>query len=336
MRKNLFVTICLLIASIGCVQSQNWLTTGNLGTTSSDYVGTKDARPLRFKVNSIPAGYIGADGVNDANVAFGFRSSYTFQAFPADTIKGNTSIGAQAYEWGRGINNTAVGNFALMGTRYGKENVAIGSSTLATVCDTCSYNVAVGHAALCNNKVNGNVAIGYKAGVDNTIGKGIVAIGFNALRTNTTGEYNTSIGFQSLKLNTTGYWNVAVGSGSLQNNTTGFQSTAVGVSALHYNTTGEQNTAVGEESLGGNTTGSWNTAVGTRALWSAHDHATTDKGYGRGYGNVAVGYESVSRITTGSDNTGIGALAMRYITTGSDNVGVGKMHFITILPVMLM
>jgi len=133
------------------------------------------------------------------------------------------------------------------------------------ICDSLD-NTAVGDSALISlTSGTYNTAMGSEALLSNTYGTDNTATGFLALADNTGGSSNTAIGGGALEQNTTGSGNIATGNDALTNNTTGNVNTANGVSALFNNTTGGSNVALGSYALFLNTTGGNNIALGNNA-----------------------------------------------------------------------
>jgi hypothetical protein len=177
-----------------------------------------------------------------------------------------------------------------------------------------SGNIALGYKALLNNTTGtGNTASGINALNHNTTGSDNTASGDAALLNNTTGGGNTATGIDALYSNTTANYNTASGNAALFSNTTGSGNTASGNAALYFNTTGADNTASGNAALSFNTTGADNTASGYQAL----DFNTT------GSNNTASGYQALYSNTTGSSNTASGDDALLNNTTGSNNTASG-------------
>ncbi len=122
------------------------------------------------------------------NVAVGAYAMYN-QSYPG-TLGENTAIGHSALynnnptNASNGTHNTAIGNSALYSNTIGSNNIGIGfeaSYNLETGNNNISVgykalwknvsgsqNVAIGNEALANNVGSGNIAIGYKAGYDET------------------------------------------------------------------------------------------------------------------------------------------------------------------------
>jgi hypothetical protein len=209
-----------------------WFTTGNIGTdTSVNFIGTRDAQPLLFKVNNQKAGYLDYSDISQ-NTAFGY------QTLNSDIVSDTSGI--------TGSFNSAFGFFALSHNITGEVNTAHGSGALYSNT-TGNVNTAVGGFALVNNST----------GAFNT------AIGSFSLFSNSTGEFNTATGDYALNDNTTGIANIATGTPfTLTGNTEGSFNIATGAFALTSNTTGNANIAYGSYSLATNVTGHNNTAIG--------------------------------------------------------------------------
>lgn len=307
------------------VFKSGWSLTGSSNTdTAVNFIGTKDNKPLRFKVNNQAAGLL-SPAIN-GNTAFGGETLLN-----TSTGTYNIAIGNRAL---RG-NTTGTGNFAagfesLFSNTTGSYNVANGGQALK-MNSIGSYNVANGVAALqSNTSGNSNVANGMEALYANTTGVGNVANGVSALKSNTTGNVNVANGGEALFNNTAGIENVATGYQALYQNTTGNFNTATGAYALRANTTAGNNAAHGYGALFNNTTGGENTANGVQALFSnTTGMANVASGALAGYfnttgiGNVANGLQAMYKNTVGDSNTVNGTLALYNNTVGNENVADG-------------
>ncbi|MFA6274139.1 MAG: tail fiber domain-containing protein, partial [Candidatus Paceibacterota bacterium] len=137
--------------------------------------------------NGFQALYSSSNG-ND-NVAFGYRSLYSNITGNKNVAIGNYALFTQSFSNGgtvwdsdnvavgyqalysnqpdatsSGIENTALGNYALYSNTTGSANVALGLSSLFSVT-TGGSNTAIGYMALASNTTgNENVALGYEAG----------------------------------------------------------------------------------------------------------------------------------------------------------------------------
>ncbi|MDR0232955.1 MAG: tail fiber domain-containing protein [Dysgonamonadaceae bacterium] len=331
-----------------------WFITGNSGTNSSNFIGTKDNQSLRFKVNNTHAGIIIP---GKSSVAFGYNAGPKFDGSEA----GNTAFGTNALAMSdyRQSHNTAIGYNTLANNfdtnlTWGNHNTAIGSNALAAN-KTGNYNTAVGSYALAAHAGylygGANTAIGSRAlakstsGQDNTavgnnalaVSDGVsysTAVGSEALAANTNGSYNTAVGYKSLAANKTSHRNTSIGYEALTKSTAGWN-TAVGYQALASDTTGTDNVALGVSALYWNGKGSYNVAVGVSALNSNRASSNTAVGYEahctivNGEFNTALGYRamgnggSMSSEYTGSRNTAVGDSALYGITSGNRNVGIG-------------
>lgn len=257
-KYSTLMLVCLCFA-LQHAQSQNWLTAGNLGLTSGNFLGTTDGAVLNIKVNNQKSGII--EYATTANTAWGY------QALRVNAGSGNTSFGYQALTANTsGAYNTAAGSYALSVNTTGGSNCAFGRRAMQ-FNSTGSNNVALGYSALYyNNTSSSNVAVGNYSMFYNT-GYGNVGVGTYALYKNTNGEHNTAIG-DSAFYNGIGSGNTASGAYTMLNATNCDFNTADGFGAMLFNTSGSSNTASGHLALGSNTTGSYNTAAGSYALAS--------------------------------------------------------------------
>lgn len=216
---------------------------------------------------------------------------------------GQNALNAATQAASGGLENTAVGFWAMKADTTGYNNVAVG--TYALDQNTTAFdNTAVGTDAL---------------GAANT-GDYNTALGEAALGSNTSGYNNTALGQQALFISTVTHDEVAVGQNSLYSLTGsgGDENTAVGSNSMQALTTGSGNTCVGEDCLYTDQTGSSNTSVGLGTLYSATNGD-----------NTAVGRNSLNALTTGTQNVAIGEDSGYYyggltnLTTGSNDVLLG-------------
>ena len=172
------------LALVTAAGAQSWSLTGNAGTNpSTNFLGTTDNQPLRFRTNNTYSGEINSAG--------------------------KVALGYGAGQGGAGTFSTAIGFHALY-ANPGYENVAIGAYALPS--SSGGYNIAVGYGAMeLNTSGNANTATGYGAMVQNTVGYNNCAYGFNTMRSNTYGDFNTAFGYQALFYTTGSQYNTAVG-----------------------------------------------------------------------------------------------------------------------------
>jgi hypothetical protein len=112
-------------------------------------------------------------------------------------------------------------------------------------------NTAVGDQALVNNQTGqANTATGFRALFNNTNGFENTATGDQALFSNQSGDTNTATGFQSLFSNTSGFNNTAVGYRALSNNT-GSNNIGLGTVAGNRLTTGNNDIDIGNAGQAG-------------------------------------------------------------------------------------
>lgn len=326
-----------------------WNINGNLGTTGSNFIGTRDDEEVRFKQNNIQAGLLDGTKLN------------TFYGV-------NTSVGALS-----GIRNSAFGVGALKLVSTGSENIAVGIGSLGKL-NTQKRNIAIGDSAMGNFSTSSflysnNVVIGHfalkspNAGTSNTlIGHQVMemasgdrrfntAIGDRAMSAGTGGDENVGIGLKALEdvaggnknvvigseagvAITSGSRNMALGSRALYKQTAVSESIAIGDSALasfNSNTFSKtQNTAIGIQAMSNLTNGVANTVIGHSAMANAGLDSRYNVAIGvealatganKNY-NIAIGQNSMENAT-GSNSIGIGGLAMSNGTIGDGIVGIG-------------
>ncbi len=304
--------------------STGWQLGGNAGTDpATNFIGTTDSRPLKFRVGNAPSGMIepssystyfgqhsGEGSTNNVeNAAFGYSASPIYGGFRCTAIGAFALSNNQLY----GYYNTALGARALFSNTTGAGNTALGVTTLYNNL-TGNRNVAIGDSSMYGSTTTtASIGIGMNALKQNTSSY-IIGIGRYALENNT-GSYNIAIGDQTLRANTTGHTNIAIGTSALNDNISGERNVGVGYNALRDNITGSNNTAYGYAAMAAGTAGSGNTAIGYAAM------QTTSGSYAAN--NVAIGYNTLRSID-GGDNVAVGNYAMANAGFASNNVAVGN------------
>jgi hypothetical protein len=132
----------------------------------------------------------------------------SFALYSLGSGNGNTAAGAWALEQTTsGVRNSALGMYAMYGNTTGSNNVGVGGYALSNNT-TGYYNAAVGDLAMGGNttgientsvgfesleKSNGvnNIAIGYQAGFNLTIGSNNIDIGYGSSSLGDSSESNT-------------------------------------------------------------------------------------------------------------------------------------------------
>ena len=182
---------------------------------------------------NLAIGWTALNSITDAteNVALGSNALTALTTGDYNIGVGNNALAAQTtgqknigIGYGAGKAGTEMSNCIFIGRLAGlylaggEYNIAIGDSALGGYDGEtdCSYNVAIGKAALEGHKTgNHNFAVGYEAGRNSTDGEHNIAFGYKAMygnADNTAGnDYNVSIGYQSLQDITTGDKNIAIG-----------------------------------------------------------------------------------------------------------------------------
>src|SRR5438552_15829654 len=188
------------------------------------------------------------------NSAFGFLSvlSNTNANF-------NTGIGAGALLLNNANENTGVGAGALLTNSDGINNTAVG--TFALFSSVGTGDVGTGSF---------NNAVGANSLLLNVDGDSNNALGESALFFNISGAANTAIGDVALENNDSsglalGNANTAVGAGALFSNVDGDSNNAVGFNALGSNEDGLFNNVMGFDAMADNVSGAGNVAIGDSA-----------------------------------------------------------------------
>ena len=153
----------------------------------------------------------------------------------------------------KGYANTGVG-FDALNESTGIENTAIGAWALFSNSAGCSNNTAVGYEALFGNLTGTyNTATGWEALYANQYGTFNVAVGEEAL-ISANSDYNVAVGGEALFSDTTGANNTALGDLALSSVTTGYDNIGIGVSAGQFIQAGYGNIDIGADSGGADET----------------------------------------------------------------------------------
>jgi len=187
-------------------------------------------------------------------------------------------------------------------------------------------NLAIGYTAIENDTVGKkNLAIGFEAQNSNIAGNDNICLGNNSLYSNTYSSGNIAIGDEALYSltysNSETEWrtdNIAIGTNSMYtlnptNSNYGKQNTAIGVETMQYATIARGNTIAGYQADRYITDGEYNTALGNRSLLSNSS----------GDYNVAFGSNSMSSNVSGKYNIGISYQSLRFMLTGDYNTAIG-------------
>ena len=191
-------------ARVGATSSAGaWDKQGN-AVDGTDFLGTTNNFPLKFKVNNQNYGSVNPTlGSVNGSVFMGFLAGNNIAA-------SSSNIGIGAY--------SLVGQAPLSSSLNGVNNVAVGTGVLYNNRDG-SDNLGLGHAALFTNTDGAfNVAIGSNALGSNTTGSSNIALGRFALYTNVGGINNLAIGFSAGQF-ATGSSNIFIGPSAGANET---------------------------------------------------------------------------------------------------------------------
>lgn len=309
---------------------EGWSLTGNGSTdTAVNFIGTTNGSALMFRVANQPAGRIEVNGENlffgleagrfniyDQGNFIGERNTFIGSGAGKSNTNGrsNTYIGAAA---GRSVassfGNTMVGAYTGASNQTGQFNTNVGFAAGGQIGDG-SRNTALGYQAGSfmgdNPGSQGNVTVGFEAGVSLRNGAGNVVIGRHAgngnFNQNGLGSYNVYIGDSSAPASNNAQQNVAIGRRSLRCISSASRNVAIGDSAGSNLITGSGNVFIGAGARGSENEHTNATAIGSRA------YVTSD--------NVIVlgGIPGINGATQ-KVNVGIGTtnpLARLYIQDG--------------------
>ena len=217
-----------------------------------------------------------------------------------------------------GINNTAVGNYALKANTIGHKNIAVGNNALQANTQGVD-NVGVGYLSLQNNTDGisntsiGNYSLEYGNASNNT------ALGYYALN-RIGGNNNTATGYFSLGAATMGPGNTAHGAYSLLN-ATGTYNTAIGFRAGDANTSGDYNISIGANSDVLNPAADYQMSIGNVLYGDAMANISTARFSIGDLPSVSQKFYTYSQqLTTNGDGQ---SSIFGYRTRDSQNDGTG-------------
>ena len=228
-------------ARVGATNSVGaWDKQGN-AIDGTDFLGTTNNEPLRFKVGGLNAGFISSNST-----------------FLGNNAPSSTTV--------TGALNTGYGVNVMSSLISGANNTAIGANSQRST--TSSSNTSIGSASMVSN-ISGseNTSVGNASLYSNVVGESNTSIGFSSMFSNTSGGYNVAIGSQTLRSNQNGFFNMAIGMSALERNVSSSDNMAIGTEALRFST-GQRNTAIGTWAGRGPTTttsGSSNIFIGYSA-----------------------------------------------------------------------
>lgn len=284
---------------------QSWYTTGNVGTSTANFLGTIDDVPLSFRQNNNWMGRL-------------------------DAANRNYYIGGGAGASATGNTNVAMGDSAL---RSGTAAQAVVIGAQAGKANNSSGSIVIGYEAAASNPFPG-VAIGYQSqrlpgSATNTsvgsftliagaTGSNNVALGYTAMQQNGSGIGNTGIGSGALNFNIATHFNTALGYNAMNRVVRGASNEAVGAGALSFMDSATNSVALGNSALIGSF-GTVDTSVNNIAIGYSSQNATRNT-----RGNVSVGANTMVNNIAGFYNVAVGDSALRLSGSGSNNVIVGK------------
>jgi len=230
-----------------------------LGLSSNDFTDT-----LLDKLNALGSGGKFVDGVDPLDAVY-FDGNVGIGKEPTEKLDVDGVVQGRHFNIDYDYNNTRYGWNALVNTEWHETG------------DDFSFHQGAR-----------NVAIGYEALREATIGDWNTAIGYNALKNNTEGRINDAFGAGSLGASVLGAYNVSLGAFALSRGSSPMSNVAIGNSALMRNN-GQYNIGIGYRVAINNTEGSNNVFIGEN---SGLDNL--------GSGNVFLGNRS-GYYETGND-----------------------------------
>lgn len=170
----------------------DWTLLGN-AASATDFIGTTNVQPLRFKTANVWSGVISPVNTNAATM-FGYFAGPNISATGMlNTGVGYDVMGSQAASAVTGSNNTVVGAESLTKITSGVGNIAIGSRALRSLTSGSTNFGLGGYALGALTTGNDNVGIGYGA-LNTSNGSSNIGIGAYALTTTAAGSANIGIG----------------------------------------------------------------------------------------------------------------------------------------------
>jgi hypothetical protein len=311
--KTKFAVASLILAFLFSTQlyaQTPWYITGNSGIVASNFIGSTNNAPLKFRTankqrmiirHSGPANFWGpTDGF------VGIGTSFSFPDFLLDVKGGdiNVKTPSNAYRLGDSI--------------FVRHKGAVS-------------NVYVGVGANEAGGVGGdNTFVGYHAGQNFQFGLNTF-IGAYAGESCTTGDENTFVGWKAGVNHTTGVHNVYIGQGSGWLSTTAHNNTFVGITAGFNNVSGIDNVGLGAGA--GPTSGALNNtgAIGAGAQVTQNDQIIIGNSLqtvGIGLSADPTGPQNWLEINTPATSSVPGASGLRFrdltsASTASTNPGTG-------------
>jgi trimeric autotransporter adhesin len=284
---------------------QTWYTTGNVGTTTANFLGTIDDVPLSFRQNNNWMGRLDAANRN-----------YYIGGGAGASATGNTNVVMGDSALRSGTASQAV----VIGGQAGKANNSNGSIVIGyeAAASNPSPGVAIGYQSQRLPGSATNTSVGSFTLVAGATGSNNVALGYTALQQNGSGTGNTGIGSGALNLNVTTSFNTAIGYNTMSRFVRGASNEAVGAGALSFMDSATNSVAMGNSALIGSF-GTVDTSVNNIAIGYSSQNATRNT-----RGNVSVGANTMVNNISGFYNVAVGDSALRYSGNGSNNVAVGK------------
>lgn len=198
-----------------------WLLTGNSGTTSSNFIGTTDAQPIRLKANNAFVGEINPAAVKMGSVSIGANSNTLgsqtiaigYGAGQTNANNGSVAVGYDAFKNSTSFSSIGIGLSAGINAQNFYNSLAVGEEAASDVTDA-QYCTFIGKSAGANSGNSfesnylGRDAGRYTSGNENTFIGTKAGQGYNAA---STGNNNTFVGNESFLTFLNGNFNTSIG-----------------------------------------------------------------------------------------------------------------------------
>lgn len=320
------------------VTTNLWALNGNTGTNAlTNFLGTADSQPLRFRTGNTFAGNISNTatglvglGLNAGPVNTGF--SNTFFGGTAGLLNttgdSNTFIGQ-----GAGASNTTTSSNTYVGTGAGQsnttgsQNVYLGRLAGGNGA-TGSNNILIGNGAGILNQANQNSFVGSFSGNGNSTGANNSFFGFSSGASNGIGNQNTFVGAFAGNVNTDGTLNTIIGCNANLSTNNLTNAAAIGTNAL---VSASNSLVLGSVNGVNSATSTVNVGIGTTApLERLHVAGRTFLTNGFSADNAALVYRNNTDymfLGPQSGSSANGAAMALFGTTNSTGGNAGGVDF---------
>jgi hypothetical protein len=224
-----------------------------------------------------------------SNLLIGYKVGYGITSGYNNVLVGSgTSTEGTARNITTGANNVCFGYLTGSALTTGSENVMLGLNSGQSIVSV-NQNILIGSHTGKFLETDGNIMIGYKSGLRQTIGDKNIYVGFESNKNSRCGEYNIGIGY-----------------------CTGYNNTLRSVITEEKN---NLNIYIGKES-GFHISSNSNILIGQRTGYRLDN---IDNGY-----NIFMGYFAGAEVRSGDKNVYLGKNSGKFNVAGDKNVCIGN------------